>query len=110
MPGKTHAEGLAMLDDGRISAYFADRSILVVLIKNSKEPDKLALADVYLTVEPYALALPRGDDDFRLEVDRALSHVYRSGELGPMFDRAFGSNFQPGPILQTLYLVSGLRD
>jgi ABC-type amino acid transport substrate-binding protein len=109
-PAKTHAEGLAMLDDGRISAYFADRSILVVLIKNSKEPDKLALADVYLTVEPYALALPRGDDDFRLEVDRALSHVYRSGELGPMFDRAFGSNFQPGPILQTLYLVSGLRD
>lgn len=110
IPAKTHAEGLAMLDDARISAYFADRSILVVMIKSSKEPDKLALADVYLTVEPYGLALPRGDEDFRLEVDRALSHIYRSGELAPMFARSFGSNFQPGPILQTLYLVSGLRD
>jgi ABC-type amino acid transport substrate-binding protein len=110
IPAKTHAEGLAMLDDARTSAYFADRSILVVLIKNSKESEKLALADVYLTVEPYALALPRGDVDFRLEVDRALSHIYRSGELGPMFERAFGGNFQPGPILQTLYLVSSLPE
>jgi hypothetical protein len=56
-----------------ISAYFADRSILLFLIRDSKAVGKLKLADVYLTVEPYALALPRGDEDFRLEVDRAPS-------------------------------------
>jgi polar amino acid transport system substrate-binding protein/glutamate/aspartate transport system substrate-binding protein len=33
---------------------------------------KLILAESYLTVEPYALALPRGDEDFRLVVDRAM--------------------------------------
>jgi ABC-type amino acid transport substrate-binding protein len=110
IPAKTHTEGLAMLDDARISAYFADRSILVILIKDSKDPQKLTLADVYLTIEPYALALPHADEEFRLQVDRALSHIYRSGELGPMFLRAFGSNFQPGPILQTLYLISPLPD
>jgi len=110
IPAKTHTEGLAMLDDARISAYFADRSILVILIKNSKEPENLTLADAYLTVEPYALALPRGDEDFRLAVDRALSHIYRSGELDPMLLRAFGSNFKLGPILQTLYLISSLPD
>ena len=110
IPVKTHTEGLAMLDDAGIAAYFADRSILVNLIKNSKEPEKLTVADVYLTVEPYALALPRGDEDFRLEVDRALSQIYRSGKLGPMFLRAFGSNFQAGPILQTLYLISPLPE
>jgi polar amino acid transport system substrate-binding protein/glutamate/aspartate transport system substrate-binding protein len=110
IPAKTHSEGLAMLDDGRVSAYFADRSILATLIKNSKAPDKLTLADVYLTMEPYALALPRGDEAFRLEVDRALSHIYRSGEIGPIFQRTFASDVQPGPILQTLYLISGLPD
>mgnify|MGYP003693864179 CR=1 FL=1 len=52
---KTHGDGLAMLDDGKISAYFADRSILLFLIKDSKAPDKLRLADDYLSVEPYAL-------------------------------------------------------
>ena len=61
---KTHGEGLAMLDDGKISAYFGDRSILLFLIKDSKAPEKLRLADDYLSVEPYALALPRGDSDF----------------------------------------------
>jgi ABC-type amino acid transport substrate-binding protein len=110
IPAKTHTEGLAMLDDAKISAYFADRSILLGLIKDSKQPDKLALADVYLTIETYALALPRGDTDFRLQVDRALSHIYRSGELNPMFEQAFGSNFQAAPMLQTLYLLSGLPD
>jgi len=38
VPAKTHAEGLAMLDDSKISAYFADRPILVSLIKDSKAP------------------------------------------------------------------------
>jgi ABC-type amino acid transport substrate-binding protein len=82
----------------------------VILIKESKDSQKLTLADVYLTIEPYALALPHADEEFRLQVDRALSHIYRSGELGPIFTRAFGSNIQPGPILQTLYLVSALPE
>jgi polar amino acid transport system substrate-binding protein/glutamate/aspartate transport system substrate-binding protein len=92
---KTHGDGLAMLDDGKISAYFADRSILLFLIKDSKAPDKLRLADDYLSVEPYALALPRGDSDFRLAVDRALSHIYRAGEIAGIFERTFGGKAKP---------------
>jgi polar amino acid transport system substrate-binding protein/glutamate/aspartate transport system substrate-binding protein len=110
LPAKTHAEGLSMLDEGKISAYFADRSILVFLLRNSKAPEKLSLADVYLTFEPYALALPRGDEDFRLEVDRALSHIYRSGEVGSIFTYTFGDKAKSGPILRTLYLISALPD
>jgi polar amino acid transport system substrate-binding protein/glutamate/aspartate transport system substrate-binding protein len=107
---KTHGEGLAMLDDGKISAYFGDRSILLFLIKDSKAPEKLRLADDYLSVEPYALALPRGDNDFRLAVDRALSHIYRSGEIVSIFQRSFGGKAEPSQILRTLYIISGLPD
>jgi ABC-type amino acid transport substrate-binding protein len=110
IPAKTHAEGLSMLDDGKISAYFGDRSILVSLIRASKAPRKLALAENYLSVEPYALALPHGDDEFRLAVDRALSHIYRSGEIAGIFNRTFGANAKPGQVLQTLYLITGLPD
>ena len=110
IPAKTHAEGLAMLDDAKVSAYFGDRSILVSLIRDSKAPNKLMLAENYLSVEPYALALPHGDEDFRLAVDRALSHIYRSGEIGAIFKRTFGDNTKPGEVLLTLYLVSGLPD
>ena len=106
----THADGLAMLDEDKISAYFADRSILLFLIKDSKAPEKLRLADDYLSVEPYALALPRGDSDFRLAVDRALSHIYRSEEIAAIFERAFSGKAKPSQILQMLYLISGLPD
>jgi ABC-type amino acid transport substrate-binding protein len=110
IPAKTHADGLAMLDDGKVSAYFGDRSILVSLIRDSKAPDKLMLAENYFSVEPYALALPRGDEAFRLPVDQALSHIYRSGEIVAIFKRAFGEQTKPGQVLQTLYLVVGLPD
>ena len=110
MPAKTHQEGLAMLDGGKISAYFADRSILIYLLQQSKAPGKLMLADNYLTVEPYALALPRGDEDFRLAVDQALSHIYRGGEIRAIFAQTFGGKSKPSDILNTLYLISALPD
>jgi len=110
MPAKTHGEGLAMLDSGAVTAYFADRSILMFLLKDSKEPDKLFIADNYLTVEPYALALAHGDEGFRLAVDTALSHIYSSGEITAIFTRAFGDKAQPSEMLQALYLFSTLPD
>jgi ABC-type amino acid transport substrate-binding protein len=109
-PVKSHAEGLAMLDSRKLAAYFADRTILWVLQASSKAPEKLLLADDYLTVEPYALGLPRGDDNFRYEVDRALSGIYRSGEIVPIFSHTFGDSFQLSPMLQNLYLLSAIPD
>jgi ABC-type amino acid transport substrate-binding protein len=109
VPAKTHSEGLAMLDDGKIAAYFGDRAILMFLVPLSKAPDKLLLAEDYLTVEPYALGLPRGDEDYRLAVDRALSHIYRSGEIVGIMAKTFGKA-KPSRILETLFLVSGLPD
>ncbi len=110
IPAKTHLDGLAMLDAGKVSAYFADRSILVFLIRQSKAPDKLRLADNYLTIEPYALALPRGDEEFRLAVDRALSHIYRDGEMVQIFAQTFGGNAKPSGIIATLYVIAALPD
>ncbi len=43
------------------------------------------MADTYLSIEPIALALRRGDSDFRLAVDTALSHIYRRGEIVQVF-------------------------
>jgi ABC-type amino acid transport substrate-binding protein len=110
IPASTHEEGLAMLDDGKVSAYFADRAILVFLAQQSAAPRKLLLADNYLTMEPYALALPHGDEAFRLAVDRALSHIYRTGEIAPIFAATFGDKAKPSQIVQTLYVISALPD
>jgi ABC-type amino acid transport substrate-binding protein len=110
VPAKTHDEGLAMLDQGTIAAYFGDRSILAYLAGKSSAPDKLRLANNYLSVEPYALALPHNDGDFRLAVDRALSRIYRSGEIATLFAQAFGDKTQPTDTLKTLYVISALPE
>ncbi|MGC2784547.1 MAG: amino acid ABC transporter substrate-binding protein [Roseiarcus sp.] len=109
-PAKTHQEGLAMLDKGEVVAYFADRAILAYLASKSSDPSKLRLADNYFSLEPYALAVPHDDEDFRLAVDRALSHIYRSGEIAMIFAHTFGNQMQPSDILKTLYSVSALPD
>jgi polar amino acid transport system substrate-binding protein/glutamate/aspartate transport system substrate-binding protein len=105
---KTHEEGLAAVERGAVDAYFADRGILTYLFMNAKSQSKLMLADTYLSVEPYALALRRGDEDFRLAVDRELSRIYRSGEVAKIFTDAFGGSIRPSPTLMALYATAAL--
>ena len=82
----THPQGLAALESKQIDAYFGDQSILFHLLLNSKERESLAISDNTMTVEVQGLALSRGDSDFRLAVDRAVSELYRSGEMTRFFE------------------------
>ena len=81
-------------------------------ISHRRAPTRASCASPnnYFSLEPYALALPHGDEDFRLAVDRALSHIYRSGEIAIVFAHTFGNQMQPSDILKTLYSVSALPD
>lgn len=110
IPAKTHDEGIAMLDSGKITAYFGDRSILMFVLQKSKAPQKLAIAENYFSVEPYALAMSRGDAEFRLAVDTALSRIYRSHEIGRIFNQTFSDSVRPSGYIEALYVLSGLPD
>ncbi|HEY6980493.1 amino acid ABC transporter substrate-binding protein [Reyranella sp.] len=105
---KTHQEGFDGVARGDIAAYFGDRGILTFLLMKAKAENGLLLADAYLSIEPYALGLRRGDEDFRLAVDRELSRIYRSGEIVKIFSAAFGPMVQPSPVLQGLYATAAL--
>ena len=80
--------------------------ILEAEATKSKDPSKLALAENYLTIEPYALALKRGDETFRLAVDRALSRIYRSNQIGAIYGNTFGARSGLRDYIQALYLIS----
>lgn len=107
---KTNQEGIDAVEKGEVAAYFADRATLVFLLRKEKQAADLLMAETYLSVEPIALALKRGDSDFRLAVDTALSHIYRRGEITVIFKTAFGVLTTPSPLLAALYQVSGLPD
>ena len=87
------------LESGELAAYFADRAILSFLLIGPDSPKNLMIAKDYLTREPYALALARGDDDFRLLVDRTLARLYRSPAIDKIFARNF-ANAKPSDVLQ----------
>lgn len=88
-----HDEGMDRLSSGTIDAYFADRAILAGLIRK-RDLSQLEFSRKSYTLEPYGLAIPRGDDDFRLLIDRALSKLYRSGQILDVFEVHFGKPSQ----------------
>ncbi len=109
VPVDVHDEGISRLESGDIDAYFADRAILQFLLLERGMPMAFQLSDQYFSYEPYALALPRGDSDFRLAVDSALSRIYRSGAIDEIFDSTFG-NAQRSELLNALYVISALPE
>jgi ABC-type amino acid transport substrate-binding protein len=104
---ESHEEGLALVLDKNADAYFADRAILVGLIALSDRPAEFEIADRFFTYEPYALALGKGDEAFRLSVDRTLSRLYRSGEIVQIFGEYFGV---PGKAVRTLFQINSLPE
>jgi glutamate/aspartate transport system substrate-binding protein len=107
---REHSDGIAALESGTADAYASDRVILIGLALTSKDPTKLALVEQYLSYEPYGLMLRRGDVDFRLAVNRALSRLYRSGQIYPIYERWFGAVDRASPLLQAMYLLHGLPE
>jgi ABC-type amino acid transport substrate-binding protein len=104
-----HKDGVEMLANGDLAAYFADRAILVFLLIGPDAPKNLIISKDYLSREPYALALARNDDDFRLLVDSTLARLYRSKTIEKVFARNFG-NAKPSDVLQALYVINGLPE
>lgn len=110
VPVKDHAAGVAALDNGTIDAYASDRVILIGMGRTSKNPEKLALIEEFFSYEPHGFMLKRGDAAFRLSVNRALAALYRSGEVAPIFEKAFGSMTTAAPIIVNMYLMNGLPE
>jgi len=101
-----HREGAALVAGGKLDAYFADRTILTMLLAGQDVPPGLTLGPRYFSYETYALALQRGDDKFRLLIDRTLSRLYRSGRAEGMLKDAFGT--EPDEMLRSLIAINAL--
>lgn len=106
----THDEGLKQVESGAVSAYFGDRAILAWLAMKAPANSGLRVATQYFSLETYALALKRGDSDFRLAVDRALSAIYHGGGIVTIWQSSFGTQMEPSDTLKTLYLISALPE
>jgi ABC-type amino acid transport substrate-binding protein len=109
VPVGDHKQGFDRLAKGELTAYFADRSILAYMLSNDPRVGDLLLSDQYFSNEPYALALPRGDTDFRMLVDGTLARLYRSGDVERIYGTSFG-RATPNAALRALFMINGLPD
>ena len=76
--------------DRSAHVFFGDRAILLDAASRSPSASKLMVLDRLFTYEPVALVLARGDEDFRLAVDRALSAFYASADFPALYVQWFG--------------------
>jgi ABC-type amino acid transport substrate-binding protein len=110
VPVNDHADGLAAVVERRAEVYATDRAILMGLVTSASNPRQFALLDRYLSYEPYALMLRRGDPEFRLAVNRTLARLYRTGQVLDIYRRWFGQWGDPSPLTLGMYAVEGLPE
>jgi len=91
VPTDGYETGARRVLDHVASVFFGDRAMLLDAARRSPQPDKLMVIERRYTQEPLALALARGDEDFRLFVDRALSKFYGSLEIKALYGKWFGA-------------------
>jgi putrescine:ornithine antiporter len=90
VPVDSYDTGIQLVREGSSDVFFADRSILLDAVKRGRLADELIVLERQFTYAPIALALARGDPDFRLVVDRALSQFFRSEKFHNLFVNWFG--------------------
>jgi polar amino acid transport system substrate-binding protein len=82
--------GIQLLADGKADAFFGERTTLLDAIKRDAAAGPLVVLDRYFDHAPLSFALVRSDEDFRLAVDRSLSHLYRNGRIAEAWTQSFG--------------------
>jgi ABC-type amino acid transport substrate-binding protein len=109
VPVKDREEGIAWLEKGSVDGYASDKLLLV----GARFADAKAvsmLADD-LSIEPYAIVLPRGDWALRLAVNGGLAQVFRTGQVFEIFGRWFNQiGLRPGPLILGAFALGALPE
>ena len=106
---KDGSEAIAMLEDGKADGFASDKLLLVGA--HMKNPQDLVMLPDDLSVEPYAITLPRGDWALRLAVNTGLAEIYRSGQIVVIFKGWFDRiGMQMSPVLRIVYGLGSLSD
>ena len=107
---KDGVEGTALLESGAVAAFASDKIKLIGLAAQAKDPKIFAMLAEDMSFEPYAFMVPRNDSAFRLEVNRALTQVYLSGEIDQIFAKWLGKLGRPSGLLAAMYLLNAIPE
>jgi len=100
-------EGVAALEAGKVDGYASDKLLLVG--NQMKNAAAYVMLPDDLSIESYAIALPRGDWALRLAVNTGLAQIYRSGQVVTVFKQWFDQiGLQPGVLMRAAVALGAL--
>jgi glutamate/aspartate transport system substrate-binding protein len=104
---KDRDEGVDALEAGRVDGFASDKLLLAGA--QLKKAEAFTLLPDDLSIEQYAIAVPRGDWAMRLAVNTGLAQIFRSRQTVGLFERwFFGAH--PGLLLQVVYALGQIAD
>ncbi len=107
VPVSSAAEGMAALDKGVVDAFSSDQVVLIGQVIVRKKRKQYHLSNEMFSFEPFALAIRRGDADFQLVADTALSRLNRTGQIVAIYRRWFAKFAKKPPMaLKALYQLN----
>ncbi|MBX4990572.1 polar amino acid transport system substrate-binding protein [Rhizobium binae] len=89
-PVTNYQQGIEHVLDGSSAVLFGAMPLLMDAAARSDRSGNLMVLERHFTYEPLGLELARGDEDFRLAVDRALSQAYAAENFRAFFTTWFG--------------------
>ncbi len=82
--------GLQQVAEGEVDAFFDERLVLLSYLAEEWHGDQLQVLDRLFQETPAALPVARTDEDFRLQVDSALSALFQSPAGDALYRLYFG--------------------
>jgi len=84
-----HAKAVEMVERGEADAFLMDDVLLFGLAANRADPKALKVVGRFLTTEPLAIMLPKGDAAFKKLVDEEMRRLIASREIYEIYDKWF---------------------
>ena len=104
-----HPEAFQMVETGRAVAFVMDDILLAGLAAQSRSPKDYEISSVALSVEPYGIMVRKDDKAFKDVADKALSQVYKSGQINAIYAKWFQKPVPPKNINLNLPMSPALK-
>jgi len=104
-----HPEAFQMVETGRAVAFVMDDILLAGLAAQSRSPKDYEISSQGLSVEPYGIMVRKDDKAFKDVADKALSQVYKSGQINAIYSKWFEKPVPPKNVNLNLPMSPALK-
>ncbi len=105
-----HARAVEMVEKGEAQAFAMDDVLLYGLVAGRPDPGQLKVVGRFMTTEPLAIMLPKGDEAFKKVIDDEMRRLVYSQEIHAIYRTWFEQPIPPKGSVLNMAVSYLLRD